>query len=176
MKTNFDFWSLVWILRCCLWAIYFNHGWEQIYHISHYGCSNLRFEYSQFMQCHPVNLRCSKLTNAMFVERCFILWKHIINTGAVSTYVELVVLHCQSRPKWMLLLLRVRTRLNMSTAAVERQPAKRTRGTENMNYLCIFSIFYIFSISKKISKRAAPRGVGPIWDAYFKFFFIFLKK
>ena len=35
-------------------------------------------------------------------------------------------------------------RPNMSTAAVELRPAKRTRGTENMNYLCIFSIFYIF--------------------------------
>ena len=52
-------------------------------------------------------------------------------------------------------------RPNMSTAAVQRLPAKRTRGTENMNYLCIFSIFYLFSISKKISKRAYPRGVGP---------------
>jgi hypothetical protein len=51
-------------------------------------------------------------------------------------------------------------RPNMSTAAVERRPAKRTRGTENMNYLCIFSIFYIFSISKKISKGAYPRRVG----------------
>jgi hypothetical protein len=47
-------------------------------------------------------------------------------------------------------------RPNMSTAAVERRPAKRTRGTENMNYLCILSIFYIFCISKKISKRASP--------------------
>ena len=52
-------------------------------------------------------------------------------------------------------------RPNMSTAAVPRLPAKRTRGAENTNYLCIFSIFYIFSISKKISKRAYPRGVGP---------------
>jgi hypothetical protein len=52
-------------------------------------------------------------------------------------------------------------RPNMSTAAVERRPAKRTRGTENMNYLYIFSIFDIFCISKKISKRAYPRGVGP---------------
>ena len=42
-------------------------------------------------------------------------------------------------------------RPNMSTAAVEGRPAKRTRGTENMNYLCIFSIFYIFCINKKIS-------------------------
>ena len=41
-------------------------------------------------------------------------------------------------------------RPNMSTAAVERRPAKRTRGTENMNYLCIFGIFYIFRISKKM--------------------------
>ena len=64
-------------------------------------------------------------------------------------------------------------RPNMSTAAVERRPAKRTRGTENMNYLCIFSIFYIFCIRKKISKWAYPRGVGPFWDAYFKLFFIF---
>ena len=40
-------------------------------------------------------------------------------------------------------------RPNMSTAAVERRLAKRTRGTENMNYLCIFSIFYIFWILKK---------------------------
>jgi hypothetical protein len=47
-------------------------------------------------------------------------------------------------------------RPNMSTAAVERRPAKRTRGTENMNYLCIFSILYIFCISRKISKRASP--------------------
>ena len=35
-------------------------------------------------------------------------------------------------------------RPNMSAAAVERRPAKQTRGTENMHYLCIFSIFYIF--------------------------------
>ena len=45
-------------------------------------------------------------------------------------------------------------RPNMSTAAVQRLPAKRTRGTENMNDLCIFSIFYIFCIEKKFLKWA----------------------
>ena len=49
-------------------------------------------------------------------------------------------------------------RPNMSTAAVERRPAKRTRGTENMNYLCIFSIFYKFCNNKKSQNGPTPGG------------------
>jgi hypothetical protein len=53
--------------------------------------------------------RTDECNHCMFVERCFSRWTHIINTDAVSTYGELVVLHCQSRPELMLLQLRVRT-------------------------------------------------------------------
>ena len=66
-------------------------------------------------------------------------------------------------------------RPNMSTAAVEGRPAKRTRGTENMNYLCIFSIFYLFSISKKNLKTGLPPGGRPVLRCIFDIIFRILK-
>ncbi len=68
---------------------------------------------------------------------------------------------CYALPEQTRMNFIAAARPNMSTAAVERRPAKRTRGTENMNYLCICSIFYIFCISKKISKRAYPPAYPP---------------
>ena len=48
-------------------------------------------------------------------------------------------------------------RPNMSTAAVERRPVKRTRGTANMKYHCIFYIFQHIQYKTKISKRVSQQ-------------------
>ena len=50
------------------------------------------------------------------------------------------------------------SRANMSTAAVERRPAKRTRG----GHVDIFDILNVFSVTKIFSNRAYPLRVPPV--------------
>ncbi len=54
-------------------------------------------------------------------------------------------------------------RQNMSTAALERRPAQRTRGGgENSHILHILQIMHIRHTARiRVSERAYPRGVGP---------------
>ncbi len=62
-------------------------------------------------------------------------------------------------------------RPNMFTAALERRPAKRTRGggqsKQFLHFLLIMHIGHIATISKRAYSRAVGRGLGPFWDCIF---------
>ncbi len=105
--------------------------------------------------------------NAKVVEGCLAHYLHVTNTGAVTCYAERRVVHCRMR-----LNVSAAPRPNMSTAALERRPAKRTRGGGQskhiLHILLIMHIGHIATISKLAYTLVGPGARFEI--VYFKYF------
>jgi hypothetical protein len=80
---------------------------------------------------------------------------------------------CCALPDENRMIVTAAPRPNMSTAALERRPAQRTRGGgQPVHILHILQIKHIWHMAM-ILQRAYPRGVGPLLDCIFFIFLIF---
>ncbi len=98
--------------------------------------------------------------NAKVVEGCLAHCLHMTNTGAVVCYAERRIVHCRMRTDSMLRLHRAAQRPNMSTAALERRPAKPHARWRTLKAYFAYFADHACNSYATISKRAYP-PVGP---------------